>query len=113
MPTLESPQARWRGWWEGVVDLVPERGGSRAFSMRSLFGKGLPGPFPEAESSVMRVIMPAGGALCSEPEEGYRASRWFEGRWRDVAEWDLMDEAMTGKDVRFWWDGEDNFSYRE
>lgn len=113
MPSASSPQGRWRGWWEGVVDLVPERGVSRAFSTRTLFKKGLPRPFPEAESSVLRMIMPGGRSLRMDPSADQQTGRWIDGRLREVRKWDLLDGNMVGQDVRFWWEDEMDFTYRE
>lgn len=118
MPSASmNAQGRWRGWWEGVVDLVPEKGGSRAFSIQSLFKKNLPRPFPEADSSVLRVIKPLVGAegkrewMMMEPQPGKVDERWEDGVYREVAEWDLL--SGTSGDVRFWWDNEGDFIYRE
>jgi phosphatidylinositol glycan class T len=112
MPSATSVQGQWRGWWEGVVDLVPEEAGSRAFSLRSLFKKGIPRPFPEAERSVLRFIKPEEAALRMDPPATLEEAQWVDGRWRDVAEWDLLDEQITGQDVRFRWDGDGEFRYR-
>ncbi|RSH85639.1 Subunit of the glycosylphosphatidylinositol transamidase complex-like protein [Saitozyma podzolica] len=106
MPDETSP-GRWRGWWEGVVDLVPERGGSRAFSLERIFGRGIPRPFPEAETSVLRLMVSEGMSM--EPEAPKREGKWIDGRYREVAEWDLLEPGMQGRDVRFWWDGERDF----
>lgn len=111
MPTVESPQGQWVGWWEGVVDLVPAGGGRRAFSIRSLFNKGLPRPFPEAEASLLRVILPEGTGMSMEPRSAHEELQWIDGKPRHVMEWDLLDERMAGQDVKLWWE-ENNFVYR-
>ena len=102
----------WRGWWEGVVDLIPPRHtGSRTFSLHSVFRQGLPRAFPEAQSSVLRLIMPQGGL--SMDTKGRNDLEWVDGKTREVVEWDLLDDESIGKDMRFWWGGEERFHYRE
>jgi phosphatidylinositol glycan class T len=110
MPSPGIP-GRWRGWWEGVVDLVPEKGGSRAFSLGSLFKKGIPRPFPESSSSVLRLIK-AGGEVLSIPPDSEDLV-WIDGREREVEEWDLLDERVQHKDIRVTWVDEDVFHYRK
>ncbi|CAD6583627.1 MAG: tetrahydrofolate synthase, partial [Tremellales sp. Tagirdzhanova-0007] len=111
MPAVSSPQGRWRGWWEGVVDLVPERGGSREFSIRTLFRRGLPRAFSEAGSSVLRVIIPEGRSLRMDLDPDNSETRWVDGKRREMLEWDLLDESKVMQDVRFWWDNESHFIY--
>lgn len=101
-----------------MVDPVVHQGGSRHFSIHSLFRKHLPRPFPEAASSVLRLIKPTEGVdgldrLLIDPTPMKTEGQWVDGRYRDVAEWDLLDESITGHDVRFRWDGEGAFNYRE
>ena len=109
MPT-ETESGRWTGWWEGVVDLVPLQGGSRAFSIQSLFKKDLPKPFPEAKGSTLKMIMPDQGGLRIDREPDRTSSRWLDGRKRQVAEWSLADVA--GSNINFSWDNEGSFEYR-
>jgi phosphatidylinositol glycan class T len=99
------------GFKEGVVDLVPEKGGSRAFSLGSLFKKGIPRPFPESSSSVLRLIK-AGGEVLSIPPDSEDLV-WIDGREREVEEWDLLDERVQHKDIRVTWVDEDVFHYRK
>jgi phosphatidylinositol glycan class T len=110
MPDGSAP-GRWRGWWEGVVDLVPKSGGSRTFSLERLFGKGVPQAFSEAESSVLRLVVPEG--LRMEPDPTASDGRWKDGRFRNVTEWDLLQADLQGKNIQFWWDGEDKFQHRK
>jgi phosphatidylinositol glycan class T len=110
MPSPGTP-GRWRGWWEGVVDLVPEKAGSRAFSLGSLFKKGVPRSFPEASGSVLRLIK-AGGEVLSIPPDS-EALMWLDGKEREVEEWDLLDEKVQHKDIRVTWVDEDVFHYRK
>lgn len=112
MPTAGQP-GRWRGWWEGVVDLVPEKGHSnRAFSLGSLFQRGVPRPFPEASSSSLRLIQPEKAVSVSiQPDSSELVT--LDGWEREVLSWDLLDERMQHKDIRFSWNGEDTFMYRE
>lgn len=113
MPSNDQP-GRWRGWWEGVVDLMPEKGGGkRDFSLDRLFSKGIPRIFPEADESVLRLIMPDEDGLRMDRQPGYTDTRWIDGKRRQVVEWDLLDKSSVGKDIRFWWDGEDKFQYRK
>ena len=113
MPSHENDYGQWRGWWEGVVDLVPIGGGSRAFSMRSLFKKDILKPFPEADSSLIRLVMPEGAKLARDPAPSQISGRWLDGRWREVAEWDLLDKSLHALDLRFWWEHEGDFAYRK
>ena len=99
----------WRGWWEGVVDLVPEKGGSRAFSIESLFRNSIPSPFPEASSSLIRLIS-SGPELRMEPD-GETRSEWIDGGSREVTEWNAVE--LAGRDVHFWWQDEGSFAYRQ
>ena len=110
MPTDESP-GQWTGWWEGVVDLVPPRGGKRDFSIESLFNKGLPRSFSEADKSVLRLIMPESAGLRVNPQPGTKSEQWLDGRERQVVEWDLLDASLAGSNVVFSW-GEEGFQYR-
>ena len=112
MPTEASP-GRWRGWWEGVVDLVPEKGGgSRAFSISRLFNQNLPQPFPESTQSVLRLIMPDAEGLRTDRQPSITGSTWIDGKQRQVAEWDLKNPDTVKQDIQFWWDGEERFEYR-
>lgn len=97
MPDGDLP-GRWTGWWEGVVDLVPERGGNRAFSLGSLFRRGVPKPFPEADSSVLRLVKNQGMSV--EPASTIDAMV----DQREAYEWDLLDPALQHKDIRATWD---------
>lgn len=113
---LTGQSGQWRGWWEGIVELVPpnpERRG-REFSLQSLFKKNIPLPFPEAEESVLRVIMPeeSGTGLQVEHEPDTAELKWLDGRLRTVKEWDLVQTGLIGQDLKFWWD-EDRFQYRK
>lgn len=125
---MGKDQGSWNGWWEGVVDLVPVRGrgqsglhpAPREFSLESLFGRRVPRAFPEAESSVLRVISgeEEGSnaqedkmAMMVEPQESRKSVQWIDGKAREVREWDLKE--MAGADVRVWWDGEETYRYRE
>ncbi|KAK8854554.1 hypothetical protein IAR55_003293 [Kwoniella newhampshirensis] len=115
MPSSDQPQGRWKGWWEGVVDLVPERGtAKRDFSTEQLFKRHLPRVFPEAESSVIRVIKPqvGGGHLRLEPT-GRSKEQWVDGELREVIEWDLLAEtaSLSGKYIRATWEIESEFKY--
>jgi hypothetical protein len=51
--------------------------------------------------------------MSMEPEAPKREGKWIDGRFREVAEWDLLEPGMQGRDVRFWWDGERDFVHRE
>ena len=95
------------------MDLVPERGGSREFSIRTLFRRGLPRAFSEAGSSVLRVIIPEGRSLRMDLDPDNSETRWVDGKRREMLEWDLLDESKVMQDVRFWWDNESHFIYRE
>jgi phosphatidylinositol glycan class T len=112
MPTHGQP-GRWRGWWEGVVDLIPEKGsGKRDFSLQRLFGRDVPRPFPEAEESVLRLVMPEQTGLRMDKAPGDTELRWIDGRNRQLVSWNLQEESWTGADIHFWWDGEETFHYR-
>jgi phosphatidylinositol glycan class T len=111
MPSSDKP-GQWTGWWEGVVDLVPPRGGNRDFSIEKLFKKGLPQPFQEAEKSVLRLIMPGSGELRTDLRPGNTSQQWLDGRMRQVVEWDLFDTSLPGSNILFSWD-EGDFRYRE
>jgi len=112
MPT-DTELGRWTGWWEGVVDLVPPRGGNRDFSIQSLFKKGLPKPFPEADQSVLTLIMPGSGGVRTDREPDRIESRWLDGRRRQAVHWDLLDSQAAGSNINFSWDDEGSFRYRE
>lgn len=113
LPRGDQP-GRWRGWWEGVVDLIPERGDAkRDFSLHRLFKKGVPRNFPEADESVLRLIMPEEQGLRMDKQPGKTETRWIDGRIRQVVEWDLLDQDLVGDDVKFWWADEHLFQYRE
>lgn len=102
----------WKGWWEGVVDLVPVTGGSRASSIEKLFRRSIPRVFPEASSSVIRLITPEQDNFRMEPQAGSREEQWLDGRKREVMVWDLMDGGLVGQDLRFWWENEGDFGHR-
>lgn len=114
MPANGQP-GRWRGWWEGVVDLVPEKnGGSRDFSLGSLFQRGVPRPFPEATSSTLKLVGAAReDALRVSIEPDTTGMVIMDGSEREVKEWDLLNERLQRKDIKFSWDGENTFVYRE
>lgn len=103
-------QGTWTGWWEGVVDLVPHRGGSRQFSINSLFKRDLPRSFPGASSSVLRVIRPAEEAFVASGDPT-RAGRWVDGTYRAIDEWNLQDNSLAGTNVEFSWSGEGDFTH--
>lgn len=110
MPS-KTQQGTWTGWWGGVVDLVPERGGTRGFTLKTIFGTNLPRPFPKAASSTLRLIAPEGG-LAVDPAPQKVNKRWVDGRRREVAEWDLFTEDLQDKDFGFWWHEEGPFKHR-
>lgn len=112
MPS-EGKQGQWTGWWEGIVDLVPERGGSREFTISSVFKENLPRPFPRASSSILRVIKPKHPNFSIDHTPKREKQQFVDGRYRDIAEWDLKDKSLAGQDIKFSWDGEGNFVYRE
>jgi phosphatidylinositol glycan class T len=97
MPDGMRP-GQWTGWWEGVVDTVPQRGTNRAFSLGSLFRRGVPKPFPEADSSILRIIKREGMSV--EPD----AAGITTVDARDAHEWDLLDPSLQHKDIRASWD---------
>lgn len=116
-PSGEALPGRWRGWWEGVVDLVPDGRASsgarqRQLSLEKVFGRGVPKPFPEASDSVLRFILPDNERMTARPD-GSRQTKWVDGRQRDILQWDLTDVELQGKDIAFEWDGEHGFSYRK
>ncbi|WWD19310.1 hypothetical protein CI109_103768 [Kwoniella shandongensis] len=115
MPSSSQPQGRWKGWWEGVVDLVPERGtASREFSIETLSKKHVPRVFPEAESSVIRLIKPKVDSDRMEAEPAGRVEeKWVDGVKREVVEWDMLDETtqLSGKDIKVRWNDEGDFKY--
>ena len=86
----------WRGWWEGVVDLTT--GDSRDVTLERLFKKGIPRAFPEAESSILRVV---GEGFHVQPDSRERRER-LDGEERTVHEWDLL--AAPPKDIKVYWD---------
>ncbi|WWC71298.1 uncharacterized protein I206_105252 [Kwoniella pini CBS 10737] len=108
MPSGDG-QGRWKGWWEGVIDLVPEKGGSRRTSISKMFNKKIPKPFPEVQNSVLRLIVEDEG-LQALPS-GLAKQEWIDGKIRKVLEWDLQNSTLIGGDIEFWWDGEDRFQY--
>lgn len=112
MPS-EGQQGQWTGWWEGIVDLVPERGGSRQFSINSVFQENLPRAFPRASSSVLRVIRPEDDKFRIDRPPTRDLQTYIDGKYRDVSEWDLTDKNVFGQDIKFSWDGEGTFVYRE
>jgi phosphatidylinositol glycan class T len=114
MPSGE--QGSWTGWWEGVVNLMPPSAGgaqlSRAFSISSLFKKNLPHAFPRAASSRLRVLAIDGLSVIEGPQ-GARKPQWVDGRSVDILEWDLLRPELAGQDIRFGFEGEEAFAYRE
>lgn len=116
-PDGRAMPGRWRGWWEGVLDLVPDgRVGNgrreRHLSLEKVFGRNVPKAFPEAAESTLRYIMPNEAAMTVLPE-GEHKQVWLDGRRREVVEWDLKDPELQGKDILFAWNGEHEFIYRE
>ncbi|KAK4689618.1 GPI-anchor transamidase subunit T, partial [Tremellales sp. Uapishka_1] len=105
MPDRPGEEGRWRGWWEGVVDLKEKR----EFSLGSLFGKGVPIAFPEAQSSVLRIVTE--DEELTAPEGGRQEKVSRDGKERVVREWDLLDGNLVGEDMRFSWGGEGPFKY--
>lgn len=95
------------------MDLVPLSGGSRASSLEKLFKKNIPRAFPEAASSVIRMIMPEEDSFRVDPLPNRMDRSWVDGKARNIAEWGLTDGDMTGKDVRFWWHEEGDFKHRK
>lgn len=112
MPTEGQP-GRWRGWWEGVVDLVPEKGESRAFSLGSLFQRGVPRPFPEASTSTLKLISESHDGLEVSIEPDSKGTMVTDGVEREMKVWDLLDDRLQHQDIRFSWEGEQDFRYRE
>lgn len=109
MPEGDQP-GKWTGWWEGIVDLVPKEGGSRDFSISSLFKQNLPRPFARASSSNLRLIKPKGGNNVDIPPK-FTSKQWIDGSIREILDWDLLDSSLAGKDLHFTF-GESHFSYR-
>nr|XP_019044960.1 hypothetical protein I302_06876 [Kwoniella bestiolae CBS 10118]OCF23890.1 hypothetical protein I302_06876 [Kwoniella bestiolae CBS 10118] len=115
MPST-THQGRWRGWWEGVLPLVPEnnkRGNdkTRNFSIEQILRKKLPKPFPEAQSSVLRLIKDLADDNLRAQPNGEEKKEWIDGKSRTVVEWDLSNAELTGNDIQFWWDGENVYHY--
>ncbi|WWC63591.1 uncharacterized protein I303_106196 [Kwoniella dejecticola CBS 10117] len=100
---------RWKGWWEGVIDLVPEKGGSRRTSIWKIFNKHIPKPFAEAQTSVLRLIV-EDDDMRAEPH-GTEREDWIDGKVRTIVEWDLQDQKVIGGDIEFFWEGENSFQY--
>nr|ODN91950.1 phosphatidylinositol glycan, class T [Cryptococcus depauperatus CBS 7841] len=115
MPDETGKGGKWTGWWEGVVDLIPPDAGihpvKRDASLSKLFKKFVPRPFPEADSSVIRLILPENNILSVEPQ-GRTVDIWRDGKRRHVIEWDLKEREIVGQDLRILWD-EDRFIYRK
>ncbi|WVQ81825.1 hypothetical protein IAT38_003952 [Cryptococcus sp. DSM 104549] len=116
MPSPEYPEGKWTGWWEGVVDMIPPGAGvkhvKREGGLEKLFGRKVLSGCSEAASSVVRVVMPEEEGMVLEPEDrARRGEKWLDGRRMEVVEWDLLEEGMVGKDIKFWWDGEAKFEY--
>ncbi|ODO05758.1 hypothetical protein I350_04819 [Cryptococcus amylolentus CBS 6273] len=113
MPSDEEPEGQWTGWWEGVVDLIPPGAGTkhvkRDTSLQKLFGKRIPKACPEAESSVVRLVLPENEVVKTEPE-GTSERVWIDGIEKEVIEWDLKESGMAGEDILVSWD-EDKFRY--
>jgi phosphatidylinositol glycan class T len=107
MPDGDQP-GRWRGWWEGVVDLNPQDS-TREFSLGSLFRRGVPKIFPEAGSSVLRLITKKDVRV--DPECSRKEDVVEDGRQRMVREWNLLDERLQHQDIRVSWEEEGR--YRE
>lgn len=97
---------RWTGWWEGVVDLVPRRGGSRAFSIESLFKSSFAKPFPLASASTLRLISSAPPRATPQPSSTTQSI--IDGESVDILTWDLLDPTLSNVD--FTWD-EGEFQY--
>lgn len=113
-PNDVNPNGQWTGWWEGVVDLVSTHGtGSRSSGIQTLFKRAVPRAFPEAESSVLRLIRPADDRFRVDPREDVVLDEWIDGKEQQVLQWDLTRSNLMGKDIRFWWEGEGSFSHRE
>ena len=112
MPTPGSP-GRWRGWWEGVVDLTPKRGMRRDFSIEKLFRKTLPAAFPESEASTLRLIMPRSQTISANLAATKVDHQWIDGKWREVHVWDLLSSEIPGQDIDFHWDDETHFEARK
>jgi phosphatidylinositol glycan class T len=111
MPTADQP-GTWTGWWEGVADLVPVKGGSRAFSINSLFRKNIPRAFPRASSSSLRVIIPKEGVAIDTPAHT-KSAQWLDGVKREVLEWDLLDAQLADNDIKFSFKEDGNFVHRK
>lgn len=124
VPAALSPDGRllpgrWRGWWEGVVDLIPDGKPTsgvrqRQLSLEKVFGRGIPKAFPEATESVLRFVTPSDGhqGMTIRPD-GSHSRAWRDGKVRDVVEWDLSAPDLEGKDISFVWDHEQEFHYRK
>jgi len=110
MPSDEDGIGMWKGWWEGVIDLIPVKGSKdRSFSIESIFGRKMPRMFPEAERSLIRLIMPDKEVWSDMDHISGR--EWVDGKERQVLQWDLKD--VEGRNMKFWWNGEGEFKYRE
>ena len=94
------------------MDLVPEKGGSRAFSLGSLFKKGVPRVFPEASSSILRLVQPKESIGTSIDPDSTEVE-WIDGTPRKVMQWDLLNERVHHQDLRVFWQGEGQFRYRK
>jgi hypothetical protein len=95
------------------VDVVPQKGGSRAFSLGSLFQRGVPRPFPEASTSTLKLISNGQDNLGVSIEPDSTDTVVMDGVEREIKTWNLLNERLQHKDIRCSWDGEDAFSYRE
>ncbi|WWC90428.1 uncharacterized protein L201_005363 [Kwoniella dendrophila CBS 6074] len=113
-----NAQGRWKGWWEGIIDLVPSNNvngngndnqRNRNFSIEKIFRKKIPNPFPESQRSILRLITENDNMKTSP--QGRKSQRWIDGKCRDVVEWDLKDKNLTGQNIEFWWNGENSFQY--
>ncbi|WVR09363.1 hypothetical protein IAU60_006429 [Kwoniella sp. DSM 27419] len=95
----ETSQGRWRGWWEGIVDV--HSGGRRDFTLEQVFKRKIPRAFPEASSSWIRLILEDGARV--EPA-GETSRQWIDGKVSKVIQYDLT--GMSGEDIRVWWEEE-------
>ncbi|WRT68675.1 uncharacterized protein IL334_005654 [Kwoniella shivajii] len=109
MPT-SSNDGVWRGWWEGIIDLVDNKGNrKRDFSIEGIFKKKIPKAFPETQQSILRLIKDDSTAITVHPS-GKEKTDWIDGKLRDIVEWDLLDQDLIGGDININWD-EEKFDY--
>ena len=62
---------------------------------------------------MLRVVIPEERPLMMDLDPDHQETHWIDGKWREVMEWDLLDASKVLQDVRFWWDSESHFTYRE